>query len=163
MASDSRAVTACCCVAFVFIFILLIGAIVWCNVSSFECFTNVMGSTGDTIKNKLMGGKFYKALNLQDDVVKVLQDMHKMGKKSGVIAILADWCGYCKQLKESGTLREVSKKAPVYVMTDQHKQTKELMTNVKAGGFPTLIIYKNGKFELYEGPRDAMSILSKLN
>lgn len=159
--SKTKTKTACCIVGFVFIFILLIAAIVYMNYNSFDCFTDVMGAAGDNMKNKIMGGKHYNAINSNEDVVSKMNEIDKNGKV-GLIAILADWCGYCKQLKDSGTLREISKQVPVIVLTDQHKQTAEIMKKVKAGGFPALIIYGRGRFELYEGPRDAMNILTKL-
>lgn len=153
--------TVCCIIAFVFIFILLIGAIVWCNCSSVDQFTDVINASNDNIKNKIKGGKMYNAMTSNDDIGKMMKLMDKKGQR-GVIAILADWCGYCKQLKKSGTLCELSKYVPVHVMTDKHPQSVELMKSVKAGGFPTLILYGQGKVGLYEGPRDTNSILSKL-
>ena len=80
-------------------------------------------------------------------------------KEKTVIAILAPWCGYCTELKESGMLNEVSKKGiNVIEISDEHIQAKELMGHVKSKSYPTIGIYKNGKLTLFKKPRSVKNI-----
>jgi thiol:disulfide interchange protein len=147
-------------VALVFLFILLMGGICWCNRDYFESFTNVMKTNHDTITQKIKGGKHYHAMNSNEDLVLKLKELDQHGKPA-LIAILADWCGHCKRLKESGTLADVAKQVNVITLDDQHPQTQSLMQNIGSKGFPTLILYNKG-MKLYDGNRDSNSILSQL-
>lgn len=149
--------TIICCVAFVFIFILLIFAIIWTNLHTFECFTDIVNSNHDTFINKIKGGKYYHALNNNDDINQLLQ---KNQNQTAFIALLADWCGYCKQFKQSNVLTELSKNIPVFVMNHNHPQTKEIMQLLESNAFPTLAIYKNGQLTSYNGNRSYHDILT---
>lgn len=139
--------------ALIFVFILLLGATLWCNIDSFENFTDLVKVSNDNIKHKMMGGKYYHALSPNEDITSKLKD-------PSLIAVLADWCGHCRRLKDSGTLAEVSKKIPVITISDQHGQAQQLMQSAKSSGFPTLIVFKSGDMKLYKGDRSARDILS---
>ena len=155
--SDSARM-ACCLVAFIFVFILMIMAICWTNRENFESFNNNIKYSNETVKNVLGGGFHYKALTPQDDILKKL----KGSKKPTLIAILAPWCGYCKSLKESGTLRKVANKFPVLTMDDQHPQTQDIMHLIQAKGFPALGIYHKGELLPYDGPREDRHLIGTL-
>ncbi len=147
-------------VALVFLFIILLGGICWCNRDHFESFTNIMKSNHDTIAQRVKGGKHYHAMNSNEDIVVKLSELDRNGQ-SAFIGILADWCGHCKRLKESGVLAEVAKKVPVITLDDQHPQAQQLMQKIGSKGFPTLIVYNKG-MKLYNGDRTASGILSQM-
>lgn len=84
-------------------------------------------------------------------------------EKAAVVAVLADWCGHCVKLKQSGELDILASKVPVIVMSDLHPQAKDIMKNIKSMGFPTLALVKNGSLTLYTGERSANGILKELN
>ena len=153
--------TMCCCFCFGLAIIVLILAIVFCKCKSVDEFTDVVNANTDTMKHKLMGGKYYHAMQPDEKVVEMMEELKRQGK-CGLFALVADWCGYCKKLKESGVLNEVSKHYPVYIMSEKHKETKDFMNAVKSQGFPTLVVFYNGKIKKYEGGRDKDSIMSFL-
>lgn len=154
-----------CIVAFLFIFIILIFAIVWNNSQTFKCslenFGDLIRTNNETLKHKIDGGKYYKKLNKNDSILDFFQTLQQK-RQPAVIAILAPWCGHCKHLKQSKVLTEISKKIPVYELDDTHSQTPALMKELGSGGFPTLAIYSNG-LKKYEGNRDAFSIMSAVS
>lgn len=151
----------CCIVAFLFVFIILVGAICWTNMDCFEGFTDVMKANNETIKNKILGGKHYQVVKPNEKVVEKMKELHQSGK-IGLFALVADWCGYCKRLKDSGVLTEISKNYPVFVINEQHSEMKDLLHMLKAQGFPTLAIFYNGNLKNYEGSRDARSIQNEM-
>lgn len=149
----------CAIVGFVFLFVLLIVAIIWCSLNRFEGFANVVAVNNDNIKNKITGGKHYHALNMNEDL---MQELQKLKGKKLLIAVLADWCGFCKKLKDSNVLRDVSKTNHTLVLNDKHPQSGQLMQKVQSKGFPTLILFDGNTMKLYEGPRDANAIKNAL-
>ena len=79
------------------------------------------------------------------------------------MCLLADWCGHCKRLKESGELDKVSMTNPVVVATDENKHISSVMNEYKSRGFPTLLtMKKSGMVKSYDGPRSASEIVNKL-
>lgn len=150
--------TVCCCICFVFVFIILIMAIVFTNYSSFETCANSVKYKNETFTNILLGGKHYHALSPSEDIQQKFSDLNK-SKKTALVAILAPWCGYCKQLKSSGALKTVASKYDVIVMDDKHPQTEKVMETLKARGFPSLGFFSNGKLIPYDGERKAEDIL----
>lgn len=80
-----------------------------------------------------------------------------------IIAILAPWCGHCKNLKKSGMLEELSKHIRVIEIDDKHKNTKDILSAVKSEGFPTLVLYKQGNLIRYDGERTTESIVRFIN
>ena len=160
--SDSgSAKLACCIIAFVFVFILMIGAICWTNCENFENFSDVMKYNNDTIKNVLGGGTHYKALSQKDDVLMKFKSMDKSNKVA-LVAVLAPWCGYCKRLKESGELRKIAKKFNVLILDDKHPQVNDVMHLLQAEGFPALGIYHQGQLMPYRGERTSKMIMSTM-
>ena len=145
--------TVCCVVAFLFVFILLIFSICWTtNKDSFENFTDVVKYNNDTIKNVLKGGLYYKSLGPRDDAIEFIQKKSK--KHPVLVTITAPWCGYCRQLKDSGILTRVAKKYTVVDIDDKHPQVTILMKLLKSEGFPTLAIAYRGELHPYKGPRE---------
>ena len=152
----------CCMICFVFIFIILIIAICWTNYDTFENFGNIVGCNQETLKNVLSGGFHYVSLNPNDNIIKKLNELKKKNQ-AALVAVLAPWCGYCKQLKQSGVLKEIAKKYPVLVIDDKHPQTRDIMHILQAEGFPALGIFGKGELKPYNGPRQELSIIQTLN
>jgi thiol:disulfide interchange protein len=163
---DNSPKTICCVVAFLFIFIVLVAAITTTcyEQQNFNILTkseNFMNTyTLDTVKNRILQGKHYKALSPNDDLMFYLMNERK---QPILVAVLADWCGFCKRLKKSGELTKVAKKMPVFVIDDQHPMHAKIMQAVKSPGFPTLAIFSKNKFHAYEGPQTADAILNVMN
>lgn len=104
-----------------------------------------------------MGGKYYHALGPHEKVLDQMKKLHESGKP-GVFVLVSDRCGYCRKLKQSGTLNELAKEVLVCVLHDNHPEYGELMKMLKARGVPTIAIFYNGKLNNYEGARDTRSI-----
>ena len=155
--SDSARL-ACCMVAFIFVFVIMIMAICWTNRENFENFNDSMKYNNETIKNVLGGGFHYKALGPKDDIVKKFQDLDK-SQKIAIVAVMAPWCGYCKRLKSSGVLRKIANKHPVLTMDDQHPQTRDVMRAMEGEGFPSIGVYSDGKLIPYKGERSYEAIV----
>ena len=96
------------------------------------------------------GAKDYKVLTHKESM--------KNEKDDCCIFVLAEWCGHCKRLKESGALETLSKDVPVRILDDKHPETPMIMKEIESGGFPTVAMMKDGKLTKYEGPRDAESM-----
>lgn len=79
--------------------------------------------------------------------------------KDCVIAILAPWCGHCKNLKKSGLLDQLSKYIEVKEIDDTHKNTRDIMAAVGSDGFPTIVLYRDGKLTGFRGERDISSLV----
>lgn len=81
----------------------------------------------------------------------------------GVLAILAPWCGYCKKLKASKVLEKASDSIKIVEISDKHQDCIDIMKKVKAPGFPSLIVVRNGNMKLFEGDRTVEGILNEFN
>jgi len=149
------------CIILVVIFIILIVAICWCTCGSFEKFENIVSSNNETLKYKLKGGKHYRVLNHEEDIIDVMKKLEQEGKPA-IIAVLADFCGYCRDLKRSGVLVGVAKKYPVIVLDENHPQSRALMEKLEFNGFPLISIFSNRNLRLYKGPRETNSILASM-
>tara|TARA_B110000211_G_C13905166_1_gene475814 strand:+ start:25 stop:783 length:759 start_codon:yes stop_codon:yes gene_type:complete len=133
-------------------------------MDKFENFSENIKYNNETIKNVIMGGKYYTSLTPSSDINKNLESFDKSNKVA-LIGVLAPWCGYCKRLKDSGELKKIAAKFPVVVMDDKHHQTKNIMNVLGAEGFPALGIYHSGNLVPYNGNRtsvDIMAVMSKL-
>lgn len=133
--------------------------------SQCDHFTDLMMYKNDTIANKLQGGKHYYALNPTEDLEFIINRRKNPTQNVSLIAILAKWCGYCKQLKQSGMLTKLSKDYDVYVLTDDHPQTPALMKLVESQGFPTLIVlnHRDNKMYKYTQARDYKTVKAVLD
>lgn len=151
--------TICALVCFIFVFIILVIAIAWTNYSNFENFGDVTNANLETMKNVMSGGLYYKVLSKNDNIIEMLRKKDKVA----LVALLAPWCGYCQKLKDSGVLRQIAKKYPVFVMDDQHPQIADMMHILQAEGFPTLGIYNTENVIPYNGGRDYSSIMNILD
>lgn len=149
------------CVVLVIIFCIMVIAMCWCSFGSFEKFENIVSSSNETLKYKMKGGKHYRVLNHDETIVDALRKMEQDGKP-GMVAILADFCGHCRTLKDSGVLVDVSKNYPVVTLDENHPQASVLMQKLDFHGFPLIAIFKNRNLTLYKGPRDLRSILSSM-
>lgn len=143
-------------VIFFIFFLLLIfsipaGGYCYANRDTIKVQITDMTKDTETFVSMTKGGKHYKAMKSTDRLGKVITG-------DSFIMVLADWCGHCKRLKESGTLEEVSKDIPVIVLDDKHPESQDVMKQLKSQGFPTLGMIKGGKMVKYEGGRDASSM-----
>jgi thiol:disulfide interchange protein len=100
----------------------------------------------------MRNGKYHSLLKNEK-----LKDYLK-DKDSVLVAILAPWCGHCKNMKKQNLLQDVSEQEFVVELDDKHTDAKDVMKAVDSKGFPTLCIYTQGDFFPYEGARDADSI-----
>ena len=153
-----------CCIIFivvVFIALIIVAGTTCSQFKSPQCFVDCFKASNETIKQQIMGGKKFTQLNHSEDVSKHLKKIHE-SNKPGLIALLADWCGYCKKLKESGLLKDIAKEYHVLVLNDKHPQTNFMMGAANSEGFPTLLIFHKGQIKKYDGPRDTMSVRSAM-
>lgn len=126
-----------------------------------SCFKDMVDNSNNNIKMKLNGATHYTSLHPKENIIPKMQEVDKKGKKA-LIAILADWCGHCKNLKDSKILEKIAQKCHVYVISDKHYQAGQIMQKANSEGFPTLVIYSGGKMDLYKGPRSKEAIMNQL-
>jgi thiol-disulfide isomerase/thioredoxin len=153
-----------CCVIFCIVILVALIIAVACTCTQYQspqCFVDCFNASNETIKHKIKGGKHFDFMNHTDDISKKLKVIHESGKP-GLIALLADWCGYCKQLKSSNVLDDIAKTFHVIGMNDKHPQSNYMMKGVQAQGYPTLIIFYKGSMKKYEGPRTAQAIMDAM-
>jgi len=80
-----------------------------------------------------------------------------------VVEFYAPWCGHCKSLAPewAAAAAKVRKLNPPTILAkvdaDAHR---ELGEKFGVSGFPTIKVFKDGKDEEYEGPREAKGIVS---
>ena len=143
-------------VFFVFFILLLIilptGGYCYANRDAIKVqIEEIKPKTETFVSTAFKGAKDYKVMSHRES----LKD--EQGKDA-CIFVLADWCGHCTRLKESGDLEVLSKDVPVRIFDDKHPEAQTIMQEVKSQGFPTIALMKNGKLSNYEGPREADSI-----
>ena len=83
---------------------------------------------------------------------------------NGCIVFHADWCGHCKQLKQSGELDKVSKSVPVYLVNCTDDPSFKDYSNVikfEIEGYPTLCKISNNQIIEISTNRTADDIISK--
>jgi thiol-disulfide isomerase/thioredoxin len=90
--------------------------------------------------------------------IKVQQndDIYLLDKS--MIAILAPWCGYCKELKESHVLDDLSKKIDIIEISDTHKDADRIMEKSKHATYPCLVLYKNGRLIAFKDERNLRNL-----
>jgi protein disulfide-isomerase-like protein len=93
-------------------------------------------------------------------------DEHVLEGKKAVL-FYADWCGYCKKIKPDWdeAAKEVNKDEKKMLKVNCGEGTvedKELMEKYSIDGYPTIIIFEDGKPTKYEGKRSKEDLLSIL-
>ena len=85
------------------------------------------------------------------------------GKK--VVLFYADWCGHCKDLKPvwDETAKEVNAKEKKMIKVncgEGTKDDKKIMEKYDVDGYPTIIIFEDGKPTKYDGKRTKEDLLA---
>lgn len=79
-----------------------------------------------------------------------------------IVEFYAPWCGHCKSLAPewAAAAGKTRRLKPAVILAkvdaDQHK---ELAERFDVSGYPTIKIFRSGKAEEYEGPREAKGIV----
>jgi protein disulfide-isomerase-like protein len=86
-----------------------------------------------------------------------------------LVLFYADWCGHCKQFKPiwNETAKEVNKGNKKIMISvnvgDQDSDSGKLSEKYGVDGFPTVIIFSNGKkTNSYDGPRTKEGLMNVL-
>lgn len=94
----------------------------------------------------------------------VKSSMPKLTK--GILAITADWCGYCKQLKDNVLKAQLIKPFYYYYIDGSNSDSQEienLMASMGRKSFPKIfIIGDNGILQKYEGDRAPKALIRAL-
>merc|ERR1712219_19483 len=79
----------------------------------------------------------------------------KTGEATGIwfIKFYAPWCGHCKRLAPTWEEVATELKGKVNVAKVDVTENQELGKQFGVKGFPTLLLFKNGKMEKYKGDR----------
>lgn len=83
--------------------------------------------------------------------------------ENGFVAVTADWCGHCKNLKKSGELDKLAKSVPVMVLDEKDPGASDVMAKLGAKGYPALGFVNGSEYTPYHGPRKASDILKVMN
>ena len=125
----------------------------------FKKMINTLLGRSETFVNQLGGAGRYHKLTDSDTVESVISQ--HSGNECTIVAVTAEWCGYCKKLYESGELQKAAKSHLVVVVDEKHKQAEKIMKETGSGGFPTIAIHcKQRGFGKYEGPRTAKAMIA---
>tara|TARA_B100001063_G_scaffold174672_1_gene163643 strand:- start:1457 stop:2302 length:846 start_codon:yes stop_codon:yes gene_type:complete len=125
----------------------------------FKKMLNTLLGRSETFVNQLGGAGRYHKLTDSDTVESVISQ--HSGNECTIVAVTAEWCGYCKKLYESGELQKAAKSHLVVVVDEKHKQAEKIMKETGSGGFPTIAIHcKQRGFGKYEGPRTAKAMIA---
>jgi thiol-disulfide isomerase/thioredoxin len=125
----------------------------------FKKMLNTLLGRSETFVNQLGGSGRYHKLTDSDTVESVISQ--HSGNECTIVAVTAEWCGYCKKLYESGELQKAAKTHLVVVVDEKHKQAEKIMKETGSGGFPTIAIHcKQRGFGKYEGPRTAKAMIA---
>jgi len=95
---------------------------------------------------------------------------HQASTEKTLVLFYADWCGHCQRLEP---IWEEASKMSKGRMIQRDVGSKEakgetaaenqaLMDKYKIDGFPTILVFQNGKSVPYEGPRTVEAFLEKL-
>lgn len=116
----------------------------------------------NSVKSSDTNPKIIKVSDKENPIESAKAVCRKTGK-GVLICLLADWCGHCKSLKESGELDKVTMTNPVIIATDENEHTSSIMNEYGSKGFPTLLtMKKNGMVKSYDGSRMSQEIVKSL-
>jgi len=81
-----------------------------------------------------------------------------------MIEFYAPWCGHCQQLVPAYTqaAKQLGPTIPLYALDASDQKNAPIAQQLKIQGFPTLMIFVDGKPEIYQGGRDASSIVAAM-
>ncbi|EAL61701.1 protein disulfide isomerase [Dictyostelium discoideum AX4] len=81
-----------------------------------------------------------------------------------LVMFYAPWCGHCKTLKPlyEEAAKQLSANKKIAIAKVDCTQHEQLCKQNKVQGYPTLVVFKNGKAEPYEGDRTTKSIVQTL-
>jgi len=97
----------------------------------------------------------------------------KFSKKITIVKFYATWCGHCRNSQPQYELLDsfAGRDFNICMYNVEEPSNKEFLNEInnnslygfKVNGYPTHVIFVNGKFyEMYEGQRDAKSMLNRL-
>ncbi len=94
-------------------------------------------------------------------------DEHIQSSEPTMVLFYADWCGHCKKLKptweQTAKQANTDRKRMVHIdVGGKTPEQKELMDRYQIDGFPTILIFQDGKHTPYEGSRTADAFLKAL-
>ena len=140
----------------IIIFIILF-FICGCKLNFFKKIFNTILGRSETFVNQLGGAGRYHKLTDSDTLESVI-NKHS-GNECSIVVVGADWCGYTKQLYNSGELQEAAKTHLVVVVDEKHSEAQRIMKEVDSQGFPTIALHcKKRGLGKYNGPRTSASI-----
>jgi protein disulfide-isomerase-like protein len=97
-----------------------------------------------------------------------LDEETKKGKQ--LVLFYADWCGHCKKIKPvwDETADEINDKDKNKKMLKVNcgggsEKEKEIMEKYNIDGYPTIILFTNGKPSPYEGARNKHAFIEALS
>ena len=95
-----------------------------------------------------------------------LDNETKSGKQ--LVLFYADWCGHCKKIKpewdQAATeIKDKDKKMLKINCGGGSEKEKELMEKYNIDGYPTIILFKDGKPSPYEGARNKDAFIEALS
>ena len=95
-----------------------------------------------------------------------LEDEIQSGKK--LVLFYADWCGHCKKIKPvwDETAEEINKDDKKMIKVNCGEGTneeKKIMKEYNIDGYPTIILFNNGKPEPYSGERTKDGFIEALS
>ena len=85
-----------------------------------------------------------------------------------LVLFYADWCGHCKKIKPiweeaASEIKDKDKKMLKVNCGGGSEKEKEIMEKYKIDGYPTIILFKNGKPSQYEGARNKDAFIEALS
>jgi protein disulfide-isomerase-like protein len=87
-----------------------------------------------------------------------------------LVLFYADWCGHCKQFKPiwEETASEINKGGKKIMISvnvgEKDDMSSKLSEKYKVDGFPTVVIFSNGKMtSSYDGPRTKEGLIGSLS
>jgi protein disulfide-isomerase-like protein len=95
-----------------------------------------------------------------------LDNETKSGKH--LVLFYADWCGHCKKIKPewdeaAAEIKDKDKKMLKINCGGGSEKEKELMEKYNIDGYPTIILFKDGKPTPYEGARNKDAFIEALS